>query len=120
MSRSIRRRMLTVALGALLAVPWSAQAVGQPKVQRPRATAKASAGFLGSLWGSFKALWAAEGCSIDPDGARCASTSTGRTSAVAPAPNGCSIDPDGAQCSNLVASPAPEGCSIDPSGACLR
>ncbi len=101
MSHSIRRRIATLALGALLAAPWAAQA-GERRPAAPRgarAAAQVPAGPLGRLWGSLQALWSEEGCTIDPSGARCASHAQGAGTPISPAPAGCTIDPNGAACS---------------------
>jgi len=101
MSRSIRRRIATLALGALLAAPWAVRA-GERHSAAPRgarAAVQEPAGFLGRLWGSLEALWGEAGCTIDPDGARCASGTQGGITPVSPAPEGCTIDPSGAACS---------------------
>ena len=101
MSHSIRRRIATLALGALLAVPWAVRA-GERHPAAPRgaqAAAPVPAGLLGRLWGSLEALWSEAGCTVDPDGARCASHAQGAGTPVSPAPAGCTIDPNGGGCS---------------------
>jgi len=101
MSHSIRRRIATLALGALLASPWAARAVERHVATSRGAGAAAHepAGFLGRLWGPLKVLWGEAGCTIDPDGARCASQAQGVVTPVSPAPAGCTIDPSGGACS---------------------
>jgi len=97
MSRPSRCRTAALALGALLAVAGASPLVARSPVTPPRSAPVAARpeGLLDRVWGSLKALWGENGCSIDPNGARCASGTTGVITIVSPAPNGCSIDPDG-------------------------
>lgn len=122
MFHPVRRRSAALALGALLAALSAAPVAARPATVRRGAAniAVAPAGLIDLLWGSLRALWGANGCTIDPDGARCASGTTGGSGAVSPPPNGCTIDPSGAGCTNATASPAPAGCSIDPDGCSAR
>jgi hypothetical protein len=103
MYRPARRRIAALALGALLFAPWASSAAPR-SASEPlglHRAAQDSAGLVTRLWSAFKALWADEGCTIDPDGARCASSPHGSTTPVSPAPNGCTLDPDGRCASSL-------------------
>lgn len=98
MSPPIRRRIFALALTGLFVVPWAASAgerlASKPRSQRP--AVQGSAALLDQLLGSLKAIWGRNGCSIDPDGARCASNPHSAAIPVAPAPTVCSLDPSGA------------------------
>lgn len=120
MFRPILRSRTALAVGALLVVLSAAPGAARPGVTA-RNTAKvavAPAGLLSRLWNSMKVLWGEAGCSIDPNGARCANGTPGGTATVSPPPNGCTIDPNGTGCAAV--SPAPAGCSIDPDGCIAR
>jgi hypothetical protein len=98
MSRITRRRIAALALGALLLAPWAASAAppwSSPKPPGLHRIVQDSAGLVSRFWGALKAIWAENGCTIDPDGARCASSTNGGTIPVSLAPEGCTIDPDG-------------------------
>lgn len=87
-----RRNLAALLLAATLLVPGAASAA-------PRSSAElhpASPALLTRFWSLLAALWADEGCIIDPNGGRCAGKTTVPTS------------PD------LLN----EGCGLDPSGRC--
>lgn len=104
MSRHLSPILLLLCL-AIAGSPLSATP-GGPRKELPRAPvlsrSAAPADLVGRLWHHLTALWGAEGCGIDPNGARCA------TSATPPAGP------------STVLPPAPAGCGIDPSGRCSR
>lgn len=89
--------VLCFALGSpLLGSPLSSRRV----LRAPNRTRTAETGdLLGRVWQQLTTLRAAAGCILDPNGARCASSSTspsGNTVTVQPAvPAGCILDPDG-------------------------
>lgn len=99
MSRTARRRIAALALGALLIAPWAASAAPRSasELQSPhRISQDSAAGLVTRLWSTLKAIWGDEGCTLDPNGAHCASNAHGGgTTAVILAPNGCTLDPDG-------------------------
>jgi len=99
MSRTIRCRIAALALGSLLIAPWAASAAPRPALEPPgshRTADDSAAGLVTRFWSALKAIWGDEGCTLDPNGAHCASNPHGGgTAAVAPAPEGCTLDPDG-------------------------
>jgi len=88
--------VLTLCLAAtspLLAAP--VPQVLTPKVPAPVRTT-APPDLLGRLWQHLTAVWGAEGCGMDPNGAKCsARTIMVPLIAVVPADAGCGMDPDG-------------------------
>lgn len=71
---SCRKTILAMSLGASLLVPWTAMA-GSRLQREPRAAhaaAPASPGLLGRFWEGLVSFWEANGCSLDPNGVRCA------------------------------------------------
>lgn len=84
---------LTIAGSPLCATPGSLNGVRRAPVPAQATTSD----LLSRLRHHLTVLWGAEGCSGDPDGARCAPSPTPRIglTAAAPAPEGCSGDPNG-------------------------
>jgi len=118
MSHPVRRRTVALVLGALFATLSAAPVAARPTSAR-RSVVTVSlrpAGLLDRLWSSLHVLWSEAGCTIDPDGAKCANSPSGGGVVVSPPPNGCSIDPNGVGCASAAASQAPAGCTIDPNG----
>lgn len=108
------RRLARVLVVVLIAIPLVAtSAWGTPR-RLPSELQPFE--FLARLWGSFAALWEAEGCSIDPHGG-CTSGQTPTTD------SGCSLDPHGGCAGAQGEAPIPppttdEGCNLDPHGGC--
>ena len=87
--------VLSVVVGAPL-LAGSRTRTGAHRAPR-RAQTAAAADQLGGFWQRLTALWGAEGCAADPNGAKCAPAPAGGNAVAAqpPAPEGCGIDPDG-------------------------
>lgn len=102
------RAVPAAVLALLLALLAAAPAVAAPR-ETGRPASFDLAGLLAGLRGALTFLWAAEGCTIDPNG-HCL------PAPAAAGDNGCSIDPNG-HCLPAPAA-ADEGCSIDPYGRC--
>ncbi len=98
--RMLRRAVVIVVLGLILAAPWAS---AEPVFKVTR-----SQSLLPSLWSFVARVWSAAGCWIDPLG-RCLA---GPQPPSADA--GCGIDPLG--CPAQIS--ADEGCIIDPLGGC--
>jgi len=98
MPRRISPLLLVLCLGIgspLLASPSAPKGVQQAP-QGVQTTPRADR--FGPFWRHLTAFWAAAGCIIDPDGARCVAnpTSPAGNTVVAPtAPAGCILDPNG-------------------------
>jgi hypothetical protein len=90
---------LLLALCLVIGSPLLGAPSAAKEVQRaPHHTQTAPADDrLSRFWQHLTALWGAEGCGLDPDGARCAkATSTGNIVVVPqPLPEGCVIDSNG-------------------------
>ena len=71
--------------------------------------------FLGRAWSFLTALWAKEGCAIDPNG-RCTPGSAVVPTVPGQGDEGCHIDPNGS-CRNLTTQ-GDTGCAVDPDGRC--
>ncbi|HXU32348.1 MAG TPA: hypothetical protein VN851_17415 [Thermoanaerobaculia bacterium] len=67
-------------------------------------------GWLTRLHGALSALWAQNGCGLDPNGL------CGNVAAPVPRDNGCGLDPSG-HCGEAFLA-APNGCGLDPDGHC--
>jgi hypothetical protein len=84
---------LCLVLGSPLLGSPSAGA-GKAAQRAPlRTETAASRDLMGRVWQRLTVLWAAAGCGLDPDGARCAASSGGTL--VAQPPAGCGLDPNG-------------------------
>ncbi len=98
------RRLSRIVLALCLAIATSPLLAAAGRRAEPRPAPAAieapAAGPLALLWGRLVALWGAEGCILDPNGARCAAANTTTQRATVPA-----LD---------------EGCVIDPNGRCVR
>jgi len=86
--------ILSLALSSspLLAAP--AHPAG-PRSALAAERAPATAGLIPWIWSQLVALWGAEGCIIDPNGARCAATTTVHSAPIVPLEEGCIGDPNG-------------------------
>ena len=71
------------------------------------------------FWSYVAGVLTKEGCTIDPDGRRCITTSNSGASAPAGSDAGCTIDPSG-RClpGGLAPASLDAGCTIDPDGRC--
>jgi len=96
-SRFFLTLVLAIAASPLLAAP-------SPRTATPRAPvavqamAPSSVRPFAQLWRHLTSLWGALGCGIDPNGIKCASSTTQPTTITATTPTdlGCGLDPDGA------------------------
>lgn len=102
MPRHLSPIVLILCLILCLAVtgsPLAASPTAPTQLPRAAGTAKptAQADWLGRLWHDLTVLWGAEGCGLDPSGARCASSNLAIPpgAAVAPALVGCGLDSSG-------------------------
>jgi hypothetical protein len=99
MARRLSLPLLLVLCLVIGSPLLGAQSGTRKEIQRaPHRTQTAPVGDrLSQLWQHLTALWGAEGCGLDPDGARCAKTTTSTGSVVVqqPSPEGCILDPNG-------------------------
>ena len=80
----------------------------------PLREARKTGSLFAYLWETLVAIWAPEGCGIDPHG-NCTADKTPRVD------EGCALDPHGNCAIDQEEAPAPkadEGCMIDPHGGC--
>ncbi|HEX7185882.1 MAG TPA: hypothetical protein VF756_28920 [Thermoanaerobaculia bacterium] len=92
MSHPLARRITGLVLVLALIAPWAAAA---PEPAFGAAAAERASG-LADLWDWLTALWAENGCHIDPSG--CPSGVGDDPSAGSDVDNGCRADPDGRPC----------------------
>jgi len=83
---------LALASSPLLAAP--AHPAG-PRSALAAGRAPAPAGPVHWLWSHLVALWGAAGCIGDPNGARCAASTTVHSAPIVPLEEGCIGDPNG-------------------------
>ncbi|HEX7185885.1 MAG TPA: hypothetical protein VF756_28935 [Thermoanaerobaculia bacterium] len=110
------RRLAVLVLSLALVAPGGASAaVTGPEPSREPAA---------SFWGWLTALWAENGCHLDPDGCAgaqgdngCRADPNGCATEDPSLDNGCHADPDG--CAGAADS-GDNGCRIDPSGGACR
>lgn len=103
-------RSFTLIAALALSVPAWAAAAPRHSVQAPAAPTLRAGNPVAWLWGQLLAVFAPNGCAIDPNG------QPGTREAVTP-DEGCTIDPDGRYRPAAPALAATgEGCTIDPNG----
>jgi len=91
-------RTTRTALALCLAIGGSPllAATGRPAQPRsPHVAVTAPASAVRQLWDHLVALWKAEGCIGDPNGARCLAAAGVSTSTPRPSDAGCIGDPNG-------------------------
>jgi hypothetical protein len=84
---------LSLMLGAPLPASPSAR-TGAPRAPR-RTETGAATDWLSHFWKRLTALWSAEGCAADPNGAKCSAKAAGGQAVVVQPSEGCGIDPNG-------------------------
>lgn len=100
MARRLSSLLLLVLCLVIGSPLLGAQSSTRKEIQRApdRTQTTAAVDRLSQLWQHLTALWGAEGCGLDPNGAHCSATSTGSTGRLVvsqPPPEGCGLDPDG-------------------------
>jgi hypothetical protein len=97
LSPSRRKAVLLLLLILALFATSGAWAASSPvRNERPsRVAAYDPASFLGRTWNLLAALWAKEGCQIDPDGRCVPHSAPAATVTTTQTDTGCQIDPDG-------------------------
>ena len=100
-----RKQPLSIAFAAWLAISAAPLLAAQsprvvaPSVPRSSQASVASAAPVAQFWDHLTRLWAAVGCGLDPNGAKCATDPAGTspTAVIPTTPSdlGCGLDPNG-------------------------
>ena len=102
LSTSLRRTLVLVILGLILAGPWASalEARAPSPPGQVVSLGEATRGFLGLLWSTLTGAWQEEGATLDPSGVKRGNGLVGDS--------GATLDPSGLAGDN--------GATLDPNG----